>query len=255
MPARSWGCLLLLPFLLGFEGGQARDMLEAAFRNLYGSDLLAAVELTIEGPGHPTETLAFAFGRKRKGGETRTLLFRVGGGSEAPRALLLQRAGQGDRIFVSSGRQGRVRALPGGQRRGSLFGSDFTYDDFRAHRAEEFSIEVLGGDRIDGEPCRVLRLRPRSGPYTSILAWISTERPVFVRMDYFDRRGLWKRYRAKVAKLTRHFDAWVAMEDQMFDLRTGRETRRVVRNILIDTHVPDEVFTLTQLRRGRMPLF
>jgi len=262
MTARKWGWLLLLPLLLGFDAGDPSDsrrLLDEAFRNLYGSDLLAAVELTIEGPHHPEQTLTFAFGRKLKGGETRTLLFGVEGAHETPRALLLQRPGRGDRIFVSDGRQGRVRALSSGRHRWALFGSDFTYDDFRAHGSDEFGIEVLGRDRIDGEPCRVLRLRPRAGPdagpYETILAWVSTARPVFVRMDYFDRRGLWKRYRAKVPRIVQHIDAWVAMEDGMFDLRTGRQTRRVVRNVLVDTQVPDEVFSLTQLSRGRMPHF
>lgn len=262
MTACRWGWLLLLPVLIGMDAADAEDSrraLEAAFRNLYGSDLLATVELTIEGPQHPTETLVFAFGRQTKGGETRTLLFTTEEGREAPRALLLQRPGQGDRIFVSDGAQERVRAVGSNRNRWAMFGSDFSYEDLRAHSSDEFGIEVLGADRIDGEPCRVLRLRPRAAsrgrPYESVLTWVSTARPVIVRMDYFDRRGLWKRYRAKVPRIAKHLDAWVAMEDSMFDLRTGRETRRVVQHVLVDTQVPDHVFSLTQLSQGRMPLF
>ena len=117
------------------------------------------------------------------------------------------------------------------------------------------TFEVLGRDRIDGESCRVLRLRPLDGPYTMLLAWVSEERPVMLRTDYFDEQGLWKRYRARPENIAQNFDWWVPMQDEMIDLRSGRHTVRHVRNILIGTDVPDDAFTLTQLARGRLPSF
>jgi hypothetical protein len=87
------------------------------------------------------------------------------------------------------------------------------------------------------------------------LTWLSSDRPVILRVDYFDKRGLWKRYRAKPGKIAQHFDWLVPMQDEMLDLRTGRRTRRYIRNIMVDTAVPDEMFSLTQLSRGRMPSF
>ena len=137
----------------------------------------------------------------------------------------------------------------------ALFGSDFNNADFRARRADDYRIEVLGQDRIDGEDCRVLRLRPLEGPYTMLLAWISQDRPVIVRTDYFDEAGLWKRYQARVDRIERNIDWWVPMEDEMIDLRTGRHTIRRVRNLLVGAGVPDEAFTLTQLARGKVPNF
>jgi hypothetical protein len=101
----------------------------------------------------------------------------------------------------------------------------------------------------------VLRLRPFDGPYRSILVWLSTARPVIVRADYFDAKGLWKRYTVAVDRLARHFEWWVPMEDGMFDLRTGSRTVRKIRNILVDMDVPDDLFTTTRLARGRLPLF
>ncbi len=255
MMRHKWGLLLLVPFLLGFDGSRAREALDLAFRNLYGADQLAAVELRIEHPSAPPELLTFAFGRKTKGGETRTLLYSSEDDRKAARALLLQRPGQSDRMYVSDGTHGRVRPFSTGGGSQPLFGSDFSYEDFRVHFADDFRIEVLGEDRINGESCRVLRLRPMSGPYEVIITWLSTDRPVVIRMDYFDRRGLLKRYRAKVRRIRREFDTWVTMEDEMLNLRTGSRTTRRIRNILVDIQVPDDVFTLTQLSRGRLPSF
>lgn len=252
---RHWVILLLLPFLMGFDVDRSREALDLAFHNLYGADVLAGVELSIEGPKGETEIVSFAYGRKQKGGETRTLLYTTTGRRDAPRALLFQRPGERDRMFVSDGSRGRVRPVSTGRREWALFGSDFSYDDFRAHSADEYRIEVLGEDRIDDEHCRVLRLRPLTGPYSVVLVWLSTQRPVFLRIDYLDRKGLWKRYRARARRVVENLGWWVAMEDEMLDLRSGRRTTRRIRNLLIDAEVPDELFTLTRLSRGRMPLF
>jgi hypothetical protein len=192
--------LLLLPLLLGFDGSHAREALDLAFHNLYGSDILAGVELAIEGP-REASSVEFAFGRKRSGDETRMLVYGTDGARDTPRALLFQRPDGNDRIFISDGPHGAVRPMSAGKRAWSLFGSDFAYEDLRAQRADDYRIEVLGTDEIDGEPCRVLRLRPFHGPYRSILIWLSSSRPVIVRADYFDARGLWKRYTAVVDEI------------------------------------------------------
>lgn len=247
--------LVALPVLLGFDSSDGREALDRAFHNLYGVNVLAAVEMTTEGGGRLPETLGLAYGRKTKGGEVRTLLFTLDRGREGARALLFQRVGERDRMFVADGRHGRVRPVSSPERGSELFSSEFGYDDFRAHTADEYEIEPLGRDAIDGEPAQVLRLRPHTGPYQMLLVWLSSERPVFLRIDYFDRRGLLKRYTADRRKIRRHFEWHVPMRDEMLNLRRGTRTTRVVRNILVDTDVPDEMFSLVQLSRGRLPSF
>ena len=252
---QRWGLLLLLPGLVAFDGARAREALDLALHHRFGTNLLAAIELTVEESERSQFQLFFAFGRKHKGNEVRTLIYTGDGRRKSPRALLLQRPGQRDRIFVSDGGHGGVRPLSAGKHAWRLFGSDFSYDDFRVHTADDYRIEVLGEDRLQGEPCVVLRLRPLNGPYRMQLVWLSTQRPAILRGDYFDAQGLFKRYRADPKDVVQHFQWWVPMRDEMLNLRTGRRTVRRIRNLLIDTEVPDELFTLTQLARGRMPSF
>jgi len=249
------GFLLLCPFLFGFDVSRGREALDLAFENLYGAELLVGIELTLKENEQSISKTRFAMGRKHDGDEVRTLLYTGDGSHSAPRALLFQEPGKRDRIFVSDGSRGEVRPLSAGNHTWPMFGSDFSYEDFRRHRADEYRIEVLGTDKIDGEDCRVLRLRPTKGPYTVQLAWLSTSRPVLLRMDYFDEMGLWKRYRARPDDVEQNSEYWVPMRDEMLDLRTGRRTVREIRNLLIDVEVPDQIFTLTQLARGRMPSF
>jgi hypothetical protein len=250
---RGIALALLLPFTVGFDGPGARAALDLAFHNLYGVDVLAGVELLVDDGGEQTWT-QFAYGRKQDAEGTRTLIY-LPEGRAGGRALLFQRPGRRDRIFVSDGPRGQVRALSAGEHRWGLFSSDFAYADIRAKRADDYRIEVLGNDRIDGEPSRALRLRPFDGPYEKLIVWLSTERPVIVRVDYFDRHGLWKRYRADVAQIQEHYEWWVPMRDEMLDLRSGSRTTRQIKNIVVDAAVPDEMFTTTQLARGRLPSF
>jgi outer membrane lipoprotein-sorting protein len=256
MPRRRLLTLIaLFPFLTGFDGPEAREALDTVFRNLYSPDMLVAVELRIDEGQPDAEWVTFAYGRKSKGGETRTLVYSGDGRRDAARILVFQKPGVQDRAFISDGSRGQVRPISVGKYKGALFGSDFNYADFRARSAQDYRIEVLGRDKIDGEPCRVLRLRPLEGPYTMLLAWVSEERPILLRTDYFDAQGLWKRYRARPQDVTQNFDWWVPMQDEMVDLRTGRHTIRKIRNILVGTEVPDDAFTLTRLARGKMPAF
>ncbi len=250
---RTAALLLLLPFTLGFDGPDAREALDQAFDNLYGVSVLAGIELFIDDRGAQS-WLRFAYGRKSDERETRTLIQLVDA-REPTRTLLLQKAGERDRIFISEGRRGRVRAASSGHDAWPLSGSDFAYEDIRAKRADDYRIEVLGLDRVQGEPCRALRLRPFRGPYQKLVLWLSTERPVIVRIDYFDHKGLWKRYRADVEQIAAQFEWWVPMSDEMLNLRTGRRTRRYIRNIMVDAAVPDAMFTTTQLGRRHFPAY
>jgi hypothetical protein len=254
-------CVPVLALLLLFTTSAApagsaspAAALDRAFDNLYGTDVLAGVRMVIEEVGSDPEIVEFGYGRKRTAEETRTLLFLADPRGESLRALLLQRRGENDQIYLSNGRRGRARPVTASQRR-PMFGSDFSFEDFRSQSSDEFDITRLGDDRLNGEDCQVLELRPRKGAYQSLVVWLSKRRPVFLRVDYFDKEGLWKRYRARASRLVDHFGWWVAMEDEMLDLRSGRRTKREIRNVIVDAAVPDELFTIARLTRGRMPSF
>ena len=145
---RLVAALLLAPLLSGFDTSRGREALDEAFHNLYGADVLAAVELVVEGDGRPPQKLGYAYVRKRKGDEIRTLMFRPDGQRSTDRALLFQTPGKSDRMYVSEGSRGTVRPVSTGGASWALFGSDFGYEDFRAHTSDEYRIEVLGSDVV-----------------------------------------------------------------------------------------------------------
>ena len=91
----------IVPFLTGFDGREARDALDTVFRNLYDPDMLVAVELRIDEGQPDAEGVTFAYGRKNKGGETRTLVYTGDGSRDTSRVLLCQQPGAQDRAFMS----------------------------------------------------------------------------------------------------------------------------------------------------------
>lgn len=252
---QAGGFALLWALALGLREGDPREALEAAFHNLYAPAMLAGVELEIDDEEAGKSRVAFGYSRKRVDGVTKTLVYLANGRRPSPGALLLQGPGQEDRIFVTDGRYGHVRPMSARDPRWTLFSSDFSYEDLRAHEAGEYAIEALGTETLQGEPCEVLRLRPRAGPYRMLLMWLSTRRPVIVRTDLFDAEGLWKRHVVRMDRVVRSFEWWVPLEEEMLDLRSGRRTVRRIRNLLVDVELPDEVFTLTVLARGHLPSF
>src|SRR5262249_20209996 len=107
--------LAAAPLLVGFDGPEARDALDAAPRDLYQPDVLVAVELAID-EGHSEEDrVSFAYGRKTVGDETRTLVYTGDGRRDSARVLLFQKPGSDDRAFASEGDQGQVRPVPMGK--------------------------------------------------------------------------------------------------------------------------------------------
>src|SRR5262245_7346347 len=131
--------LSLVPVLCAFDGERARESLDAAFHNLYGSDLLLGIEMIVE-DGNERNDVSFALGRKHQGDETRTLIYLASGDRDAGRALVFQRPGERDRVFVAEGSRGRVRAISAGKHDAPLFDSDFAYEDLRAQRADDYRI-------------------------------------------------------------------------------------------------------------------
>ena len=99
--AKSLLLVLLFPFLTGFDGPEARQALDTVFQNLYAPEMLVAVELRIDEGQPDAESVIFAYGRKNKGGETRTLVYTGDGQRDASRILLFQRPGSQDRAFSS----------------------------------------------------------------------------------------------------------------------------------------------------------
>jgi hypothetical protein len=152
---------------------------------------------------------------------------------------------------------GRVRRIHPRTMSGSLFGTDFTYEDFQ--RIQEFGVQAklkrLPDADLDGRPVYVVESHPlesaESG-YERIVSFVDQETCVALKSEFFET-GAQPRRRllADPATLSKEGESWIARTVTMKDLKDGGETRIEVKDIQPDVDIPDRNFSQSRLSRRR----
>jgi len=129
-------------------------------------------------------------------------------------------------------------------------GTDFTYDDLSTFRySEDYDAELLE----EGKDHYLLKLTPKQGvkkEYGYLKMWVDKASFLPKKIEFYDKSGnLWKVMEFR--RLERIKGYWVAREMEMKDLKKRHSTRMVLEEIVLDTGIPDKVFTKRYLRRGR----
>ncbi|HEU5133663.1 MAG TPA: outer membrane lipoprotein-sorting protein [Steroidobacteraceae bacterium] len=145
---------------------------------------------------------------------------------------------------------GKVRRLVSGSDNedgGAFFGTEFFADDAQARKVEEYTYNILREEPYDGRPAWVIEVTPtqeraRKTAYGKLIVWVDKERNLYLKEDIYNRSG--KFYRQRLyRKYTQIDDVWVARQQTMNNLSTGRITS--IDNISVTYHkdVPDELLT------------
>ena len=172
--------------------------------------------------------------------------------------LVIENDGRASDIFSYLPELGKTRRLNSRSLSSSVFGSDFSYQDF------EYMQNLLGGSdqkvlpdsEVNGRPVRVVESRTQgdaAGAYERVVTFIDADRCVLVRAEM---RGegdrILKTMTADPEKVVRRGDAWEIREVRVEDPVRG--THSVIRTDDSETDIPikDAVFTRGALeRRGR----
>jgi hypothetical protein len=152
---------------------------------------------------------------------------------------------------------GRVRRIHPRTMSGSLFGTDFTYEDFQ--RIQEFGVQAtlkrLPDTELDGRAVYVvesLPLEAAESTYERIVSFVDQETCVTLKSEFFET-GTQPRRRlvADPATLSKEGETWVARTVTMNDLKDGGETRIELKEIKPDVDIPDRNFSQSRLSRRR----
>jgi outer membrane lipoprotein-sorting protein len=170
--------------------------------------------------------------------------------------LALEREGGVD-MFSYLPELQRVRGINARSVSGSLFGTDFTYEDFQ--RLQDFgarsTVERLPDAEVDGRSVHVLAARPDEGSgsaYERIVSFVDQETCVLLQAEFFEGgKEPRRRLIADNSSLSRHGEIWVAQKLTMKDLRDGGETRLELNKIELDPEIPDRRFSQARLGRRR----
>ncbi len=84
----------------------------------------------------------------------------------------------------------RVKRIAANKRSGNFVGTEFTYEDLGGRRVADYTHRFLREESLDGETVDVVESRPTSSHsgYSRIVSWVSRERAVLMKAEYYDRK-------------------------------------------------------------------
>lgn len=159
-------------------------------------------------------------------------------------------------IFVYLPEFQKVRRITPHALAGSLFGTDFSYEDMMRlrHVFERQRAERLPDERVGERDAYVLQLvpPPESGSsYERVKAWVDQQSCVPLRMEFVAKGGsIAKQLSADPATFAQRGSIWVASAFTLRDLHEQTETALRLGEIEIDVDLPDRLFSERALAQG-----
>ncbi len=160
----------------------------------------------------------------------------------------------GDEFWMYLPNVGKAVKIAGHAMRGSMMGSDFSYEDAVSNEelAETYDVLLEGEEKLEDANCYVLKLSLKEGAegsyYTQKL-WVSKESFLPVKTEYFSRSGkLMKDVQILEFKRIsgKNYPTRIKMENK---LRKNTWSEFVISDIQIGISIPANVFTKGYLER------
>jgi outer membrane lipoprotein-sorting protein len=145
----------------------------------------------------------------------------------------------------------RVRRISSEGKGDYFMGSDFTYDDLGDRHPSEDTHKLIGTEKVDGEECWVVESVPKNSGYmySRTVTWVSKEKNVGVKRDFYDRRGSHLKTLTlhKVEKIS---GAWVLLKVEMRNIQKNTRTLMEFNDVAVDTGIPENSFSERMMTRG-----
>ena len=171
-------------------------------------------------------------------------------------AMLARERAEGDPdtyLYLPELRQ--TRRVPAASAAGSMFGTDFSYEDFTFLQGvrRRGTTQKLPDADWDGHPVYVLETRPEAGDaaYERIVAYVEIKRCVPLQADFYARGDkLRKRFRADRDAIESIGDFYIPMHYTMQDLEAGTVTDVRVEKVDPEAKLRDSLFAPLELEKG-----
>ncbi len=152
-----------------------------------------------------------------------------------------------DQLYLYLPEFRRVRRIASHAKRESFMGSDFSYEDLATSGFAPYYNPKLLEDTDRFWILELTRKPDADRAYSRIKMWVDKSNTMPVKLELYDDQGnLWKVTEQTFTKIK---DYWVATRILMKDVKKGSHTVLDFKNIEVDTHIPDRVFTQRYLRR------
>jgi outer membrane lipoprotein-sorting protein len=134
-------------------------------------------------------------------------------------------------------------------------GSDFTNDDLvrESNLNEDYNLELLGNDNIDGTSSWKIRLNPKPDApvvWGKLLYWVSKKNYTPVKIEYFDEKENLMRYMS-FSDLKKFGDRILPSVWAMHNVKKeGHTTTMEIVEMEFDIKIKDRIFSFRELERG-----
>jgi len=171
-------------------------------------------------------------------------------------ALLLIQKGERADMFMYLPELRRVRRVTKHSVSGSMFGTDFSYEDFERLQgfATDGQAKRLPDQEVEGRKVFVVEGRPARGAesaYERIVSFVDQESCIPIHTELYEEgERLRKVIVMPSEKVTREAESWVPRLVLVKDLVSKTQTELLVDQIALDKKLPRKLFSETALESG-----
>ncbi len=214
------------------------------------------IELTsIDAIGVETESEARVYWKKTETGHSNILLRFFDPPDMRSAGLLILEDEDRTDMWVYLPEVGKIRRVSKHRAKGSLFGSDFTYEEFERlyGMVKNENAKRLPDDVVEGRPVYVIEELPdEASSYERTVLFIDKATCVPLRSESYEQGDrLRKVITVKPEHLNKQKNMNYAEELYARDLRNKTESRLVVKRIEVGKNIPKRTFGLHYLETSR----
>ncbi|MGL1935645.1 MAG: outer membrane lipoprotein-sorting protein [Fibrobacterales bacterium] len=156
----------------------------------------------------------------------------------------------GDEIWVYFPRTNRKRKIAGSSRKGSMNGSDFSYEDMsQSDKREDYTYTIIGEEQKLDRACWKIEAIAKDKDeetYSKLIQWVDKERFIGLVIEFYDEDGeLWKELTMEGVKKLGNY--WTAATIEMKNIQKGSRTVIKASKQEFDITIPKSTFTQRNL--------
>ena len=171
-------------------------------------------------------------------------------------ALLMVERGTRSDMFMYLPELRKVRRISDRTVAGSMFGTDFTYEDFERFQGltEDGETKRLPDGEVEGRATFVLEGRPARGDqsaYERVVSYVDQERCVPLRTELYEQGNRLRKVMVAPSEMvSQHDTLWVPRLVLVRDVLDETQTELVVEEIELDKKLPRKLFSERELVAG-----
>ncbi len=145
----------------------------------------------------------------------------------------------------------RVKRISSDSKSDYFMGSDFTYDDLGDRHPSSDTHKLLREEKLNGEDCYVVESTPKEEEYmySRTVTWIIKDKWIGMKKEFYDEDGDHLKT-LSVKKFEKIDNLWTILHSEMHNVQKNHTTKMELKNVKLNTGIPDNKFTERMMKRG-----